>query len=651
MQYLLKIKEDVKKSKYTLSNKDLINTRLSKQIDKEQETSVWFIKKTTSMNQRNFKVKIGSLDISTQFRNFQLEQVVGGHHQFSLIVGSEERSSYFKGNLADNSKKWIGQILEIEGMFKGIITSISLSRSQGSGSDFHITGKSPTIHLDDGIHVQSFGEKTMKHIIDNVIKSYESKFDKVDINPNYKKKIKYCVQYRESHFSFMNRLAARYGEWFFYDGQQLSFGKLKEGEVIRLSYERDLLNFELELKTTPVNFKMRAYDYKGHKFPIESASYETLNNEYAKIAFDKSKDDIFPETTDIPFHFSMSEDDLKQITSLRQNLHLNDLVVLSGTSTRSDLQLGSVIEVVDPRAGLEAGGMDNYGKYVITSLNHDISGEKEQYLNHFEAIPQGLVLPPLRTTLDPPQCELQEGEVLENKDPKSLGRVKVQFMWQKDLKGDDSKTPWIRVASHSSGGDKGLYMIPEKGDHVLVAFEHNHPERPFVLSSLYHGASKPEHYDPDNLKKALKTKGGHQILMNDEKGKESMALSSPFDFSAAATSGDMNLTAKSKITIKSDSGDITISTPTNISVDADGNITINAKGDITLEAVNINLKGKASINLEAPKININAQAQLNSSAPQVSIEGQAQTTVKGGAMLNLESSGITNVSGTMLKLN
>lgn len=603
------------------------------------------------MNPNNIKVKLGGKDITHQFKDLEIDQFIGLHHQFELIIDSDERSNFFKGNLAENSKKWIGQILEVEGLFKGIVTSISLSRVRTGGSNFILKGQSPTQFLDAGIHAKSFGEKSLQQIIDDTLESFQSKFDSVEIAPNYKEKIKYCVQYRESHFSFMNRLAARYGEWFFYDGLKLNFGKLKEEKAIRLKYEYDLTHFEISLKTVPVNFKLRAYDYKKHEFPEKEANYGSINHEYAKIAFDKSKQELFPNVTEVPIHFSMSEKDLEQITELRQNIHFNELAVLNGTSTQPDLRLGKTIEILDTREGFEIGGQENYGQWIITKVTHDFSGDGEAYINHFEAIPKGAVIPPLSTSPDPPHCEIQEAEVLENKDPKSLGRVRVQFIWQKELKGDDSKTPWIRVAAHSSGGDKGLYMIPEKGDRVLVAFEHNHPERPFVLSSLYHGQSKPEHSDPENLKKALKTKGGHQILMNDEKGKESMALSSPSDFSAAASGGDMNLTAKSKITIKSEGGDITINTPSNISVDADGNITIHAKGDISIEATNINLNGKSSINLKAPNINIEAQAQLNQKGAQVNIEGQAVTNVKGQGMLNLESTGITNISGTMLKLN
>ena len=603
------------------------------------------------MNHNNFKVKIGSQDVSTQFRGLQISQSIGAHHQFQLILNNEERGSFFKGNLSENSKKWIGQPFEVEGLFKGVVTSISLSRARTGGSDFLISGQSPTIHLDDGIHAKSFGMKNLKQIVDEVVKPSKSKFESLNVKPQYKEKMKYCVQYRESNFSFLNRLATRYGEWFFYDGYKLNFGELTKSKVIRLNYERDLSHFEISLKTLPVNFKLRAYDYKGHKFPERSGSYSGIENEYAKIAFDKSKNEVFPETSEVPIHFSMSEKDLDQITTLRQNHHVNELVMMTGTSARPDLRLGSIIEIVDPRSGFEIGGTENYGKYVITRLSHDVSGGREAYLNHFEAIPEEAALPPLSISPDPPQCEVQEAEVLENNDPKALGRVRVQFIWQKEFKGEDKMTPWIRVAAHSSGGDKGLYMTPEKGDRVLVAFEHNHPERPFVLTSLYHGSAKPEHYDPNNYKKAIKTKGGHQILMNDEDKKQTMDLSSPVDFSATATDGKMEMTAKKTVTIKSETGDIMVMTPANISIDADGNITINAKGDITLEATNINLKGSASINLAAPEINIDAKVQLNEKGAKVNIEGTASTNVKGGAILNLDSPGITNVTGKMLKLN
>ena len=133
----------------------------------------------------NIIAKIGGQNISSQINRLYIDQSVGKHHQFEFAIGSEDRSAYFIGNLSENSKKWMGQPFEIDGLFKGVVTSVSLSRTRSGGSEFLISGRSPTIHLDDGIHARSFGEKNLQQIVDDVLKPYGSKFEETDINPNY----------------------------------------------------------------------------------------------------------------------------------------------------------------------------------------------------------------------------------------------------------------------------------------------------------------------------------------------------------------------------------------------------------------------------------------------------------------------------------
>lgn len=583
-----------------------------------------------------FKLKLAGEDISAHFSDLKLRQGVGMHHSFSLRISNEDRAAHFKGSLADVSKKWIGQPLQIEGFFEGVVTSVGMSRAKTGGSDFILCGGSPTILLDDGPNTRSFGEKTLKKILDEVAGPYEGKFGEVELKPQYAAKIKYCVQYRESNFGFINRLAARYGEWFFYDGHKLFLGKPAAGKKVQLNFERELTYLDVSLKTAPVQFRLKAYDYKNHQFPEKESDYPSPGNEFAKIALDKSKNELFTQKTTNPLLLSMSESDLGQLTTLRQNTCLNGLVAISGNSSNLDLRVGCLVEIVDPRSELLAGGTENYGTYIITRLEHNFLTNGEGYSNTFEAVPEDTAVPPAHVSPDPPACEMQVGEVVDNNDPKGLGRVRVQFDWQKSASGDDGKTNWIRVAAPMGGGDKGFYMIPEKGDQVLVAFEENHPERPFVLMpGMYHGKAKPEHANSNNYMKAIKTSGGHQILLTDEKGKESMALSSPRDFSASAAEGEMSLTAKTKITIRSDSGEITIDTP----------------AKIVIHAANIEIKGDSSIMLAAPKIQISADAELNAQAAKVSIQGQASAEFVGNGKVNISSSGVTTLSGSMLKLN
>ena len=597
----------------------------------------------------NKKIKLAGEDITECVAHLSVNMTMNNHCHFTLHYTEEDRAAHFKGTLATHSQKWIGNPFEVVGLFKGVVTSVSISRVHGGGSDFVIQGQSPTIFVDDGVHTRSFGEKTLQEILDKVIGPYEGKFDGVDIKPQ-QGNIKYCVQYRESNFAFMNRLSARYGEWFYYDGEKLHFGKAPSGSSVRLNFPTDIIAFNIAVKAVPVNFKLKTYDYKKHQFPTKKSSYAPPSNPYAQIAFDKSKGEIFPNTSEVPINIGMDEGDLEKIKKLRENVHLSELVVLNGSSRSTELKLGSIIKVIDNREDLKISGTDDYGEYIVIRLSHEFTTRTDIYTNHFEAIPKGSKVPPLSISPDPPYCEIQEAEVLENNDPKAMGRIRVQFHWQKELSGEDSKTNWIRVLSNSAGGTKGLYILPELKDTVLVAFEHDNPERPYILTSTYHGTQKPEHHDPKNWKKALKTKGGHQFLMNDEKGKEKMDFYSPKDFAATAKAGQMDFKAATTITIISDGGNISIKTPKDISVDADGNITITAKGDITIKAMNINLQGQKSISLKAPQIDIAADMALTAKGTTVKIEGTATTDVK-GLKVSVEATALTSISGAIVKIN
>ncbi len=561
-------------------------------------------------------IKLAGENITNNVSRLSLTLSVGQHSQFRLTMTDEDRSALFKGTLSQSSEKWIGKSLEVEGLFKGVVTSVSLSRGYAGSSDFTIRGQSPTIHLDDGIHTRSFSEKQLQQILDTVMQPYGGKFEDKDIKPQHGK-IKYCVQYRESNFNFMNRLAARYGEWFFYDGQKLTFGKPAGGETIRLNFPREVSTFNIAMKTVPVNFKLKMYDYKNHsKFPQKESAYPEPANPYAKIAFNKSKNEIYPQMSEVPINIGMNEEDLDQVATLRQNVHLNELVVLTGSSRDETLKLGSIIKITDDREDLMTIGTDDYGEYVITHITHEFASRGENYSNHFEAIPKDAAIPPLSSSPDPPPCEAQEATIMENNDPKGLGRVKVQFLWQKGAANPDDRTNWIRCAAHSGGGDRGLYILPEIGDTVLIAFEHDHPERGFVWTSMYHSEAKPEHHDPGNMKKALKTKGGHQILMNDTKGSETMAFFSPTDITAKANAGKIDVTAKTTIAITSETDTITVTSPktitikntgTDILIDAQGNITIHSKADIKIESSGkMELISGGPMTMNAPSITATA---------------------------------------------
>jgi type VI secretion system secreted protein VgrG len=607
-------------------------------------------------------IKLAGQDITQSVGHLSVELRMGHHSHFTLHKLTNERSTFFIDSLSKTSEELMGQLLEVEGIFTGIVTAVSLSRVHTEASEFVIRGQSPTIRLDDGIHTRSFGAKKLKQIVHTVFQPYEEHFEKPVIEPAYGD-IKYCVQYRESNFAFMNRLAARYGEWFFYDGLKLVFGKKPKSNTILLTFPTHIPSFNISMKTVPVNFKLKMYDYKSHEFPQKEAEYAALTNPFAKIALDKSKNTVYPKTPSVPINIGMSQDDLEHVKTLRQNVRVNEMVVLRGSTQEKGLKLGSFIKVSDERLGLIAAGMDDYGEYIITQISHEFSTNGEGYSNHFEAIPKDAVIPPMICSPDPPACESQQAKIMENNDPDSLGRVRVQFFWQEGAEEGNDRTNWIRVASHSGGGDRGLYILPEIDDAVLIAFEHDHPERAYVLTSMYHAKSKPEHHDAGNMKKALKTKGGHQILMNDTKGSETMAFFSPTDITSEAKAGKMDSTAKTtikitsltdtinittpaKISIESTAADMLLRTKTNIWIDATGNIEIHATQNIKVTAEGtMDVKSVGAMTITAASLDIKADDFIKMSAKDITIDGSATATVKGGDTLSASSKAVT-ISGT-----
>ncbi|MEC5396005.1 phage baseplate assembly protein V, partial [Bergeyella sp. RCAD1439] len=85
-------------------------------------------------------------------------------------------------------------------------------------------------------------------------------------------------------------------------------------------------------------------------------------------------------------------------------------------------------------------------------------------------------------------------------------------------------SPWIRVVQPHGGSGKGFYFIPEIDEEVMVSFENQNAERPYVIGSHYNGKSKSGYATKDNSVKVIKTRSNHTILLDDSKEKMSITI-------------------------------------------------------------------------------------------------------------------------------
>jgi uncharacterized protein involved in type VI secretion and phage assembly len=102
--------------------------------------------------------------------------------------------------------------------------------------------------------------------------------------------------------------------------------------------------------------------------------------------------------------------------------------------------------------------------------------------------------------------------VTQNQDPDGLGRVRVRFPWF-----DGTESHWARLAAPMAGKDRGLVLIPEVGDEVLVGFEREDLRFPYILGGVWNGVDTPPYANDDgnNDKRLLKSRKGHTLTFDD----------------------------------------------------------------------------------------------------------------------------------------
>jgi len=103
--------------------------------------------------------------------------------------------------------------------------------------------------------------------------------------------------------------------------------------------------------------------------------------------------------------------------------------------------------------------------------------------------------------------------VTQNNDDEKLCRVKVSYPWHEKPR----ESYWARLATPMAGKERGLVLIPEVGDEVLVAFEREDLRFPYVLGALWNGQDKPPIANDDgkNDKRILKSRKEHYLLFDD----------------------------------------------------------------------------------------------------------------------------------------
>jgi len=535
-----------------------------------------------------------------QFSSLKLSQKIYAHHFFRLECPVETVDEN-EHTLFNGSKKLIGAPVHIrissevnhsELMFTGIITQIDAVRHNGHPGNIVISGYSSTIILDNGPHCRSWERQSLKSLVNSVLESFSGDWLKRIIAPANKETIYYTVQYKETAWQFISRMAGTYGEWLYYDGQQLVLGPPK-GRKVNVTYGEALSRFELSMQLKPGNMEVWAYDYVNNDvYKSEIGNSDGYNNELGMYALAKSSELFKPRPKTWHNHFVRSKEQVDILMNARAAIQNSDIIRLHGWSDLPGFQPGDTIAIKI------AGSDQVLDDFRVISIEHTWDGIGN-YSNEFMAIPASVKTPPVMKVPEQ-NYESQSAIVVENFDKAQLGRVRVRFHWM----SEKEKSPWLQIARPHAGQNAGFYMLPEIGTEVLVAFTGGNAAIPYVIGQVNNGNAKTEFGNAGNDIKAIQTRSGIKLLMNDKDG--SILIEDKME-------NRVQMDGDGKLTVKANDKMVLACGESGIVLNKDGTIQISGK-QIKIDATeeikivsndNAKIKAGALVKVESEMIELN----------------------------------------------
>lgn len=582
-----------------------------------------------------------------------LRQKFNEHHEFIIRINhdvlevnktfSVSKAQKLIGKSTIIRLKKIAESDEVTYEFRGIVCEIRMEQSDGFSGDLILKGYSPTILLENGAHLTSFYKKNLKKIAELVTKSVTQNNCTVNLNTQYKKEVTYICQYKESNFHFLNRLSAEFSEWFYYDGKDLNFGMPSSLKNIEITYGEDVSAIQLTLRVLPMTFSNYSYNSKEDKVMNFDAPDQIDGlDQYANYVL-KESNKLFSQAVNMPVRQRVeNKSDLEGFVKKQKASLAADLEVLTGTSSNPAINIGAIANVKISKFEDNAFKKDDYGKFIVTEVEHYV-GENGKYYNTFEALPAGIEAIPVKNIV-PPLGEPQIAIVKDNKDPDNMGRVRAQMLWQKD----DEMTDWLRVMTPDAGGGKsgaknrGLVVVPEVDDQVLICFRYNDPDRPFVLGSMFHGKTGGGGSEGNKVK-SLTALSGSTVTMDAK-------MVSIIDADAKSK---IHFDGTGKIDVFSTESITFICGDSSVSMKKDGTIEIKGK-DISISGKTVSITGSDNAAMSSGGASFSADGkknEANMNGTKTTVNGDAETTLNSGAKTTVSAGGKVAIQGAIVALN
>ena len=353
-------------------------------------------------------------------------------------------------------------------------------------------------------------------------------------------KREYCVQYRETHLDFVQRLLEDEGIFYFFEH---SAGK----HLLVLADGADAV------QPCPAMPKARMAPQEA---PDGDDVVTELYREHAARAGKVALRDYDPLQPSLKLESTLSGEEPEEVydypggytqpgegdryARLRLEAQAARRETVRGAGTCRAFASGFRFDLADHYRS------DANQAYTLLRVRHTArAGDYRSwesapldYRNRFLATPHSVPWRPPRATARPivrgSQTALVVGPAGEEVWTDKHGRIKVQFYWDREGKKDENSSCWVRVAQPWAGKGWGAVQIPRIGNEVVVEFLEGDPDRPLVTGSVYNAEQAPPFALP-GIQMGMKSRsspgggGYNEITMTDTKGKEAITIHGQYD--------------------------------------------------------------------------------------------------------------------------
>lgn len=498
----------------------------------------------------------------------------------------------------------------------------------------------------------------------------------------------YCVQYGESDLDFVSRLMEEEGFFYYFKhtdkkhtlvilDQNGSFEKCTDQGI---TYSRG---------TTPdneINTWQHDYEFRKGTWTLNDYNFKEPNKSQLAESLTQSK---FTNAKNFKHYDYPAIHDLarsRDIAKIRMEVEEVSANIVHGTSTCIDFYAGGLFKVDKHEIKEER------GDYLLTTVTHSaqdssyFAGENgsSYYHNSFKCIPASVNYRPAkrhdRPIMKGPQSAIVTGPAGEEIYIDEYGRIKVQFIWDREGKKDENTSCYLRVMQSWAGNQWGASFIPRIGHEVIVTFLDGDPDRPIVTGTVYNGANKPVYSSKTQSGiKTRSTKGAsaqnfNELRFEDLKGSEQIFIHAERNLDTEVENDETHTVDHDRTkTIKHDENSTiendrnktvnnnqtetigknkTISVGNDHSETIDKNMTISVGVDLKesvdgrylervakeyeLQAKTITLQAQDRITLQtgSAKIVMNSNGDITISGANINIKGSGNVVIKGSKVLS-----------------